>query len=98
DQQDYVDRIIPIDVEGGFLYLVIPVFEPRVDFDTLLKALYDYSVVVIRGGGVWAVGEQSISEVLHHPSALRDICLYRIGTTLRGLNIRKLEPEKASNW
>jgi len=98
DEDTYADRIIPIDGEGGFLYLVIPIYDPDVDFDTLLKGLHDYQVVVIRGGGVWAVGEQSISEVLHHPSSVRDICLYRIGAVVRGLNLRKLEPEKAKNW
>jgi hypothetical protein len=33
---------------------------------------------VPRGGGVWSVGEQSLPEVLHHPSSVRDICFYRI--------------------
>jgi hypothetical protein len=52
----------------------------------------------VRGGGVWAVGSQSLSEVLHHPSSLREICLYRIAAVERGLDLRKMEPEKARRW
>lgn len=92
------DRIIPIDAEGSFLYLVIPVVPPKADKDTLIRLLHEYSVVVVRGGGVWAVGHQSLSEVLHHPSSLREICLYRIGAFERGLDLRKMEPKKAKRW
>lgn len=93
-----MDRIVAIDAEGSFLYLVIPIVSPQTEVDTILKLLHDYKVVVVRGGGVWAVGEQSLSEVLHHPSSVREICLYRIGAFERGLDLRKLEPEKAKNW
>ena len=92
------DRIVAIDAEGSFLYLVIPIVSPHTDTDTLIKLLHDYKVVIVRGGGVWAVGEQSLSEVLHHPSSVREICLYRIGAFEEGLDLRKLEPEKAKNW
>lgn len=92
------DRIIPIDAEGGFLYLVIPVLPPGVDDATFISRLHQYKVVVIRGGGVWAVGAQSLSEVLHHPSSVREICLYRIGALERGLDLRKMEPKKAQRW
>jgi L-fuculose-phosphate aldolase len=92
------DRIIPIDAEGGFLYLVIPVVPAKVETETLVRLLYDYNVVVVRGGGVWAVGHQSLSEVLHHPSSLREICLYRIGALEQGLDLRKMEPKKAKLW
>jgi ribulose-5-phosphate 4-epimerase/fuculose-1-phosphate aldolase len=95
---DYIERIIPIDAEGSFLYLVIPVLPPKFETETLIKLLHDYKVVVVRGGGVWAVGEQSLSEVLHHPSSVREICLYRIGALERGLNLRKMEPQKAHKW
>jgi len=44
------------------------------------------------------VGAQSLSEVLHHPSSVREICLYRIGALERGLDIRKMEPKKAQRW
>ena len=73
------DRIIPVDAEGSFLYLVIPVLPPDVPAAALIRALHDYKAVVVRGGGVWSVGGQSLSEVLHHPSSLREICIYRIG-------------------
>jgi ribulose-5-phosphate 4-epimerase/fuculose-1-phosphate aldolase len=92
------DRIIPIDAEGSFLYLVIPVLPPDVRAEELIRRLHDYKVAVIRGGGVWAVGAQSLSEVLHHPSSVREVCLYRIGAVERGLDLRRLEPAKAKRW
>jgi ribulose-5-phosphate 4-epimerase/fuculose-1-phosphate aldolase len=93
-----LERIVPIDAEGSYLYLVIPVIPPKHDIDIFLQLLHDYKVVVVRGGGVWGVGSQSLSEVLHHPSSVREICLYRIGAYERGLDLRKMEPEKAQNW
>jgi ribulose-5-phosphate 4-epimerase/fuculose-1-phosphate aldolase len=92
------DRIIPIDAEGSFLYLVIPVLPPNAASAALIRALHDYKVVVVRGGGVWAVGGQSLSEVLHHPSSLREICIFRTGAVERGLDLRKMEPKKAKRW
>jgi len=92
------DRIVPIDAEGSFMYLVIPVLPPGVDRETLIRKLHDYKVVVVRGGGVWAVGSQSLSEVLHHPSSVREICLYRIGAMEQGLDLLKMEPAKAKKW
>ena len=97
-ETDSIQRIIPIDAEGSFLYLVIPVLPAKFETETLIKRLHDYKVVVVRGGGVWAVGDQSLSEVLHHPSSVREICLYRIGAVERGLNLRKMEPQKAHRW
>lgn len=91
-------RIIPIDAEGSFLYLVIPVVDAHFELNTFIRLLHDYKMVVVRGGGVWAVGGQSLSEVLHHPSTLREICLYRLGAFERGLNLRAMEPEKAKRW
>ena len=92
------DRIVPIDAEGSFLYLVIPVLPPRFDFALFLRLLHDYKVVVVRGGGVWGVGAQSLSEVLHHPSSVREICLYRLGALELGLDLKKMEPKKAKRW
>ncbi len=92
------DRIVPVDAEGGFQYLVIPVIPPKSDAATLVRLLHEYKVVVVRGGGVWAIGAQSLSEVLHHPSSVREICLYRTGAFMRGLDLRKMEPEKARRW
>lgn len=92
------DRIIPIDAEGSFLYLVIPVLPPGVPAAALIRALQDYKVAVVRGGGVWAVGAQSLSEVLHHPSSVREICHFRIGAVERGLDLRRMEPAKAKRW
>jgi len=92
------DRIIPIDAEGSFLYLVIPILPPKFDMEKFIRCLHDYKVVVVRGGGSWAVGSQSISEVLHHPSSVREICLYRLGAFERGLDLKKMEPKKAKKW
>ena len=92
------DRVVPVDAEGGFMDLVIPVLPATVDTETLIKNLHDYKVAIVRGGGVWAVGHHSLSEVLHHPSSVREICLYRIGAFERGLDLRKMEPAKARNW
>ncbi|MCX6567218.1 MAG: class II aldolase/adducin family protein [Candidatus Aminicenantes bacterium] len=92
------DRIVPVDAEGGFMYLVIPGLPAHVDAETLIDNLHDYKAAVVRGGGVWAVGYQSLSEVLHHPSSVREICLYRIGAFERGLDLRKMEPKKAKKW
>lgn len=92
------DRIVPIDAEGSFFYLVIPVLPSQHSTDTFLQFLHDYKVVIVRGGGVWAVGEQSLSEVLHHPSSIREICLYRLGAMERGLDLGKMEPSKAKKW
>ncbi len=93
-----LERIIPIDAEGGYLYLVIPVLPQKFDQKTFLQLLHDYKVVVVRGGGVWGVGSQSLSEVLHHASSVREICLYRTGAFERGLDLRKMEPKKAQKW
>jgi ribulose-5-phosphate 4-epimerase/fuculose-1-phosphate aldolase len=93
-----VERIVPIDAEGSFLYLVIPVLPPRFETTALIRLLHDYKVVVVRGGGVWGVGSQSLSEVLHHPSSVREICLYRFGAMERGLPVSRLEPDQAKNW
>ena len=91
-------RIVPIDAEGSFLYLVIPIVSPKFDFEKFLRLLHDYKVVTVRGGGAWGVGAQSLSEVLHHPSSLREICLYRIGAFEQGFDLRKMEPKKAKRW
>jgi ribulose-5-phosphate 4-epimerase/fuculose-1-phosphate aldolase len=91
-------RVVPLDAEGTFLYLVIPVIPPRFATDELVRLLHEYKVVIVRGGGVWSVGSQSLSEVLHHPSSLRDICLYRIAAVERGLDLRAMEPAKAKKW
>jgi len=71
---------------------------PDVGREALIRKLHDYKVVVVRGGGVWAVGSQSLSEVLHHPSSLREICLYRIGAMEQGLDVLRMEPAKAKKW
>lgn len=97
-EEEALSRIVPLDAEGSFLYLAIPVVPAQTGVAELVRLLHDYKVVVVRGGGAWAVGSQSLSEVLHHPSSLREICLYRIGAFELGLDLRRLEPEKAKRW
>lgn len=97
-EKEPINRIVPIDAEGSFLYLVIPIVPPKFDFEEFMRLLHDYKVVTVRGGGVWGVGTQSLSEVLHHPSSVREICLYRIGAFEQGLDLRKMEPKKAKRW
>ncbi len=97
-EQEPIDRIIPLDAEGSFLYLAIPVVSPATSVAELVRLLQDYKIVVVRGGGAWAAGHLSLSEALHHPSSLREICLYRIGAFELGLDLRRLEPEKAKRW
>lgn len=92
------DRIVPVDAEGSFLYLAVPVLPQDASPADLVGFLHDYKMAVVRGGGVWAVGTQSLSEVLHHPSSLREICLYRIAARERGLDLRRMEPAKAKRW
>jgi ribulose-5-phosphate 4-epimerase/fuculose-1-phosphate aldolase len=94
-EQAPVSRVVPIDAEGRFLYFVIPVVPARTSPAELVKLLHDYKVVIVRGGGAWAVGQRSLSEPLHHLSSLREICLYRIGAFELGLDLRRMEPEKA---
>jgi ribulose-5-phosphate 4-epimerase/fuculose-1-phosphate aldolase len=84
-------RITAIDAEGAFLYPVVPVVPPGTRTDDIIRLLQENKMVVVRGGGVWAAGRQSLSEVLHHPSSLREICLYRLGAMERGLDLGKLE-------
>ncbi len=91
-------RVIPIDAEGSFIHLAIPVVPPKTTVPEIVRLLQDYKVVIVRGGGVWASGGQSLSEVLHHPSSVREICFYRIGAHELGLDLRKMEPAKAKNW
>jgi ribulose-5-phosphate 4-epimerase/fuculose-1-phosphate aldolase len=90
--------MVPIDAEGSFLYLKVPVLQPDAEFEDIMRALHDYRLIIIRGRGVWAIGEQSLSEVLHHISSLRDMSYYRAGATARGLNFENLEPKNARNW
>jgi ribulose-5-phosphate 4-epimerase/fuculose-1-phosphate aldolase len=92
------NHVIPIDAEGSFLYLKTPLLQPDASFEAILTALHDYHIVIVRGRGMWAVGEQSLSEALHHVSSVRDICYYRAGAAMRRLNFANLEPEKAKNW
>lgn len=59
------DRLVAIDAEGGFFYLVVPILPPDANAKTMIHLLHQYKVIIVRGGGVWAAGHQSLSEVLH---------------------------------
>ncbi len=96
--EDKSTYIVPVDAEGSFLYLKIPVLSPTANFEEILRALHDYHMIIVRGRGVFAIGEQSLSEVLHRVSPIRDICYYRICAAMRKLNFLNLEPKNARNW
>ncbi|MCJ7681014.1 MAG: class II aldolase/adducin family protein [Candidatus Aminicenantes bacterium] len=53
-----LQKMVAVDAEGSFLYLVVPVLPSDVDTETFLRNLHDYKVVLVRGGGVWGVGAQ----------------------------------------
>ncbi len=91
-------KIIPIDVEGGFLYPSVPVLPPEPDMDRLSRALLDYRMAIMAFGGVWAAGEQSVGEALRHISSIKDICFYRIMARMRGLDLSRMEPPRARSW
>jgi len=93
-----VDRIVRTEAIQAYLSNRRWILPPDFKVDLLVQMLHNYKVVIVRGGGVWGVGSQSLSEVLHHPSSVREICLYRFGALERGLNIGKLEPDQAKNW
>jgi L-fuculose-phosphate aldolase len=91
-------RIVPIDAEGGFLYPAVPILPPDPDPDELCRALLNYRIVIVAHGGVWAAGEQALSEVLRHASSLKDIIHYRILAQMRGLDLVAMEPKRAQSW
>jgi len=91
-------RVIPIDVEGGFLYPSVPVLSPDPDPDELCRVLLDYHTAIVPFGGVWCAGEQSLGETIRHLSSIKDICFYRIMARLRGLDISQMEPPRAKSW
>jgi ribulose-5-phosphate 4-epimerase/fuculose-1-phosphate aldolase len=91
-------KIIPIDVEGGFLYPSVPVLPFDVSTDELCRAILEYRMAIVQFGGVWSAGEQSMSEALRHISSIKDICFYRIMAKRDGLNLSSMEPESAKNW
>jgi len=91
-------RVIPIDVEGGFLYPAVPVLPPNPDPEALCRALLDYHIAIVAFGGVWSAGEQSLGEALRHVSSVKDICRYRINAAMRGLDVAAMEPKRAGAW
>jgi len=75
----------PMDVEGRVLHPEVPVLAPPVEVAQFLKLLKKYELLIIRGGGVWAMSSLSLSQALHHLSSLKDSCHYFLG--LKELNL-----------
>jgi len=75
----------PMDVEGRVLHPEIPVLAPPVEAAQFLKLLKKYELLIIRGGGVWAISFLSLSQALHHLSSLKDSGHYFLG--LKELNL-----------
>ncbi len=91
-------RVVPVDAEGGFMHPSVPVLPANPNPDELCKALMDYKVAIVSMGGVWAAGEQAVGEALRHVTSIADICYHRIMAKLRGLDLEKMEPERARDW
>ena len=92
------DRMVSIDAEGSFLYPQTPILDPTSSPEGLINCLNKYPGVIVRGGGVWAVGEHALSEALHHVSSISDMATYRMGAIMMGLDIEKMESDRASQW
>jgi len=69
----------PMDVEGRVLHPEIPVLAPAVEAAEFLELLKKYELLIIRGGGVWAMSSLSLSQALHHLSSLKDSGNYFLG-------------------
>ena len=97
--EEPLDRIVPLDAEGSFIYLVIPVAPAQTMQPKRSSACSTTTKSSSSGGAASGrSAQQSLSEALHHPSSLREICLYRIGAFEQGLDLRQMEPEKAKKW
>jgi len=69
----------PLDVEGQFLHPRLPVLPPFVDKDTFFACLQAHQVVIVRGGGVWAISSDSLSQALHRVASVKDSFFYYLG-------------------
>lgn len=68
-----MDRIVPIDAEGGYLYPAVPVVLPDTDMKSIIRKAEKYKMVVLAGLGVLAVGHTP-GHTIHHVSSLKNIC------------------------
>lgn len=76
---DQLSYFQPLDVEGKVLHPMVPVLAPPVETSLFNKLLKKYQVIIIRGGGVWAMSPVSLSMALHHLSSLKDSLHYLLG-------------------
>lgn len=70
----------PLDVEGKVLHPAVPVLVPPVETERFIKFLKKFELLIIRGGGVWAMSPISLSKALHHVSSLKDSLHYFLGS------------------
>ncbi len=82
---DQLSYFKPLDVEGKVLHPQVPVFLPPIDTAVFLELLKKHQLVIVRGGGVWAISSLSLSKALHHLSSLRDSLHYFL--SLKELNL-----------
>lgn len=68
-----IDRIIPVDAEGGYLYPAIPVIMPDTDMKSIIEKAERYKMVVLAGLGVLSIGHTP-GHTIHHCSSLKNIC------------------------
>jgi len=78
----------PLDVEGQFLHPRLPILPSFVDKDTFLACLRAHQVVIVRGGGVWAISPDSLSQALHRVASVKDSCFYYVGLKELGCELR----------
>jgi ribulose-5-phosphate 4-epimerase/fuculose-1-phosphate aldolase len=68
-----MDRVIPVDAEGGYLYPAVPVVMPDTDMKSIIRKAEKYKMVVLAGLGVLAIGHTP-GHTIHHVSSLKNIC------------------------
>lgn len=68
--------ILPVDIEGKFLYPRIPVVNPDDTLIKIIKKAAKYKIVIIGGMGAISVGN-SLKQSIRHSSVLRNICLIK---------------------
>ncbi|MBE0461503.1 MAG: class II aldolase/adducin family protein [Candidatus Aminicenantes bacterium] len=97
-----LDRIVPIDAEGGYLYPAIPVLPPDTDFQSIIEKATRYKMVALAGLGVLAIGHTP-GYTIHHCSSVKNICFLK--TQLEIMNrvglvddISKYLDERGKTW
>lgn len=97
-----MDRLIPMDAEGGYLYPAIPIVLPDEPLKKIVTTAARYKMVLIAGMGVLAIGHTPF-HCIHHNSSLENIALMRNELQLLEKlqicqNTRDFEDKRGKNW